>query len=316
MVHRNTTKSSKAKAKATLRLPDLEQSKTAVLHSLGAASSQESYRQAIDEFIGWYCSEPRLAFNRTVVLRYRFFLEQKNLAASTINVRLAAVRRLAYEAADTGLLSPELAASIRRVKGAKRLGVRIGNWLTAEQSKTLLCRPETDDMRGKRDRAILALLLGCGLRRAELVGLRMEDLQLREEHWVIADLIGKAKHVRTVPVPAWTKRIVDEWTIAADISTGLIFRRVNRLNKVWGDGITPKAIWHIVKTAAKRAEIKDLAPHDLRRTCARLCHLAGGELEQIQFLLGHVSVQTTEQYLGCKQKLDHAVNDNLGLEGI
>ena len=153
------------------------------------------------EFIGWYCSEPRLAFNRTVVLRYRFFLEQENLAPSTINVRLAAVRRLAYEAADSGLLSPELAAGIGRVKGAKRLGVRIGNWLTVDQSKTLLQRSRLETTRGKRDRAILALLIGCGLRRAELVGLTVEDFQLREEHWVIADLIGKGKRVRTVPVP-------------------------------------------------------------------------------------------------------------------
>jgi len=156
MVHRNTSRGSKARAKTILRLPDLEQSKSAVLHSLGAASSQESYRHAIDEFIGWYCPEPRLAFNRNVVLRYRFFLEQRNLAPSTINVRLAAVRRLAYEASDTGLLSPELAAGIRRVKGAKRLGVRIGNWLTVEQSRTLLSQPQADDLRGKRDRAILA----------------------------------------------------------------------------------------------------------------------------------------------------------------
>jgi hypothetical protein len=89
------------KPKTVLRLPDLEQSKNAVLNSLAAASSQESYGHAIDEFIGWYCSEPRLAFSRTVVLRYRFFLEQHNLASSTIYVRLAAVRRLAYEAADT-----------------------------------------------------------------------------------------------------------------------------------------------------------------------------------------------------------------------
>ncbi len=115
MAHRKTSK--RSKARTMLRLADLEQSKNAVLHSLGAASSQESYGHAIDEFIGWYCSEPRLAFNRTVVLRYRFFLEQKNLASSTINVRLAAVRRLAYEASDTGLLSPDLAAGIRRVKG-------------------------------------------------------------------------------------------------------------------------------------------------------------------------------------------------------
>src|SRR6202171_4732368 len=149
MGHRKK-KAKRPKPKTVLRLPDLEQSKNAVLNSLAAASSQESYGHAIDEFIGWYCSEPRLAFNRTVVLRYRFFLEQKNLASSTINVRLAAVRRLAYEASDTGLLSPDLAAGIRRVKGAKRLGVRIGNWLTADQSKTLLVGPPSDHLRGKR----------------------------------------------------------------------------------------------------------------------------------------------------------------------
>jgi len=133
--------SKRSKARTMLRLADLEQSKNAVLQSLGAASSQESHGHAIDEFIGWYCSEPRLLFNRIVVLRYRFFLEQKNLAPSTINVRLAAVRRLAYEASDTGLLRPDLAARIRRVKGAKRLGVRSGNWLTIDQSRTLLSKP-------------------------------------------------------------------------------------------------------------------------------------------------------------------------------
>ena len=240
MTHRK--KSKRSKAKTILRLPDLEQSKNAVLHSLAAASSQESYGHAIDEFIAWYCSEPRLALNRTVVLRYRFFLEQKNLAPSTINVRLAAVRRLAYEASDTGLLSPELAAGIRRVKGAKRLGVRIGNWLTIDQSRTLLGGPRLDSLRGKRDRAILALLIGCGLRRAELVGVKTENLQVREEHWVIADLIGKGKHIRTVPVPVWAKRAVDAWTTAAGINGGTIFRPVNRLGKIWGDRITPKAI--------------------------------------------------------------------------
>ena len=229
-------------------------------------------------------------------------------------MRLAAVRRLAYEAADTGLLSPELAAGIRRVKGAKRLGVRIGNWQSIDEAKALLLQLPSDGLRGQRDRAILAVLIGCGLRRAEVVALKVEDFQFREEHCVIADLIGKGKHIRTVPVPAWVKRTVDAWTAAAEISTGTIFRRVNRMGKLWGAGLTPKAIWHVVKAAAHRAGIKNLAPHDLRRTCARLCHLAGGELEQIQFLLGHASVQTTERYLGCKQKFRHAVNDNLGLE--
>jgi site-specific recombinase XerD len=302
------------KPKTVLRLPDLEQSKNPVLNSLAAASSQESYGHAIEEFIDWYCAEPRLAFNRTVVLRYRFFLEQRNLAPATINVRLAALRRLAYEASDTGLLSPDLAAGIRRVKGAKRLGVRIGNWLSVDEAQALLRHSPPDGVRNKRDRAILAVLIGCGLRRAELVALKVEDFQIREEHCVIADLIGKGKHIRTVPVPAWVKRTVDAWTATAEISAGTIFHRVNRMGKLWGDALTPKAIWHVVKAAAQRAGIKNLAPHDLRRTCARLCHLAGGELEQIRFLLGHASVQTTERYLGCKQKFHHAVNDNLGVE--
>jgi site-specific recombinase XerD len=198
-------------------------------------------------------------------------------------------------------------------RGAKRLGVRIGNRLTTDQSRTLLGKP-SDSLRGKRDRAILALLIGCGLRRAELVGLRTGDFQVREDHCVIADLVGKGQHIGTVPVPLWAKRAVDDWTGAAAITCGTIFRRVSRLDKIWGDGITPKAIWHVVKAAAKRADIKNLAPQDLRRTCARWCPLAGGELEQIPFLLGHASVQTTERYLGCKERLSQAVNDRLGLE--
>lgn len=307
-------KSRLKRPKTVLRLLDLEHSKSAVLNSLGAVSSQESYGHAIDEFISWYCSEPRLSFSRTVVLRYRIHLEQRNLAASTINVRLAAVRRLAFEASDNGLLSPELAAGIQRVKSVKKIGVRIGNWLTLEQSRTLLKGPHSDSLRGKRDRAVLAILLGCGLRRAEVVELRVSDLQLRENHWVIADLIGKGRHIRTVPIPKWVKAAIDDWTETAKIVDGRIFRRINKNGDVWGDGITPKAVWHIVKTAAKTADLNNIAPHDLRRTCARLCHIAGGELEQIQFLLGHLSVQTTERYLGCKQKLQQAVNDYIGLE--
>src|SRR5436309_15386669 len=126
--------------KRSLALPDLEQTKSAVLNSLTSKSGQRTYDHAINEFVDWYCSEPRLAFNRTVVLRYRIHLEQRQLAPTTINLRLAAVRRVAYEAADSGLLSPELAAGIRRVKDVRRIGVRVGNWLTAEQGKRLLAR--------------------------------------------------------------------------------------------------------------------------------------------------------------------------------
>ncbi len=127
--------------KTQLGLPDLEQAKIAVIVSLRSFESQRGYRHSIDEFVAWYCSTPRLSFNKAVVLRYRLHLEDRHLAAGTINVRLAAVRRLAYEAADTGLLSPDLAAGIRRVKGAKKLGRRLGNWLTARGSSKAVATP-------------------------------------------------------------------------------------------------------------------------------------------------------------------------------
>jgi integrase len=304
----------KKPAKRVLALPDLEHAKTAVLNSLTSASGQRTYDHAIREFVAWYCSEPRLAFNRTVVLRYRIHLEHLNYAPATINLRLAAVRRVAYEAADAGLLSPELAAGIRRVKGVRRIGVRLGNWLTPEQGRRLLDRRRPSTPRELRDHAMVAMLIGCGLRRAELLALRLDAIQQREDHWVIADLVGKSGHVRTVPIPTWVKTAVDAWTAAAGITHGPIFRAINKTGRVWGDGMSPKVLWDVVRAAAARAGIDKLAPHDLRRTCARLCHLAGGELDQIQFLLGHVSIQTTERYLGCKQKLRSAVNDRLGIE--
>src|SRR6202043_2575051 len=143
--------------KSVLRLPDLEHAKAAVLNSLTSADAQRGYRHAIDEFVDWYCSEPRLAFNRIVVMRYRSYLEARLLAPGTVNLRLGAVRRLAYEAADSGLLSSDLAAGIRRVKGVRNLGMRLGNWLTVEQSLALWEAPDCKKLKGKRDRALLAL---------------------------------------------------------------------------------------------------------------------------------------------------------------
>src|ERR671918_665875 len=223
------TKSRKKKPpKRVLALPDLEHAKTGVLNSLTSASGQRTYDHAINEFVGWYCSEPRLAFNRTVVLRYRIHLEQRHYAPATVNLRLAAIRRVAYEAADAGLLSPELAAGIRRVKGVRRLGVRLGNWLTPEQGRRLLECATPSSPRELRDQTMVAMLIGCGLRRAELLALQLESIQRREEHWVIADLVRKGGHVRTVPIPTWVKDHVDGWTAAAGITHGPVFRATTR----------------------------------------------------------------------------------------
>jgi integrase len=124
------------------------------------------------------------------------------------------------------------------------------------------------------------------------VELNFTHLQQREQHWAIVDLMGKAGHMRTIPMPGWVKVILDVWIKDAGLTSGRVFRRVNRAGRVWGARMTEKVVWHVVREFAAKAAID--TPHDLRRTCARLCHVAGGELEQIQFLLGHVSIQTTE----------------------
>jgi len=269
---------------------------------------------AIDEFVEWYCSEPRLSFSKTVVVRYRMHLESRQLAPGTINLRLGAVRRLACEAADCGLLSADLAAGIRRVKGVKKLGIRLGNWLTPEQAKSLWQAPDNSRLWGKRDRALLAILVACGLRRHEIAQLTVDHLQQREGHWAIVDLVGKGRHMRTIPMPDWVYGAVSEWMAAAGVQGGRLFRKVSSASRPWGEEVTEKLVWHVVKEFAKRIGNDRLAPHDLRRTCARLCRAAGGELEQIQFLLGHISVQTTERYLGCTQRIAAAVNDKIGIE--
>jgi site-specific recombinase XerD len=182
-------KDKKNRPKSKLGIPDLEHSKVAVLRSLASPDSRGGYQHAIDECVAWYCSEPRLAFYKAVVLRYRFYLEERGLAPGTINVRLAAVRRLAYEASDSGLLSPELAAGIRRVEGVRKLGSRLGNWLTAGEAAALWQLPDSQTLTGKRNRAILAILLGCGLRRRELAELTLESLQRRRSagpSWILS----------------------------------------------------------------------------------------------------------------------------------
>jgi integrase len=238
-------KSSRRRAKHNARnltLPELEQSKTSVLNTLGSLQSRRSYQHAMDDFIAWYCSEPRLALNRVVVLRYRMHLESLDLAPGTINQRLAAVRRLAYEASDSGLLSPELVAGIRRVKGVKRLGQPVGNWLTAEEGQQLLGAVRTDTLRGKRDAAMLGLLLGCGLRRSEVANLEIEKIQRRDGHWAIAHFVGKGGHVRTVPVPLWVKGAIDSWSSAAGIGEGRLFRAIRKNGALWASGVTQNVV--------------------------------------------------------------------------
>jgi site-specific recombinase XerC len=132
-------------------------------------------------------------------------------------------------------LSPELAAGIHRVKGVRKLGSRLGNWLTAGEAAALWQVPDGQTLTGKRNRAILAILLGCGLRRRELAELTLESLQRREERWAIVDLVGKGRHIRSVPVPNWVKETLDGWLTAAGIESGPLFRCVSVARVNHGD---------------------------------------------------------------------------------
>jgi integrase len=114
-------------------------------------------------------------------------------------------------------------------------------------------------------------------------------------------------------MPTWVKIAIDAWTVAAGIATGHVFRPVNRAGCIAGELLGEKVVWQMHRQYAEAIGVPGIAPHDARRTCAKLCRAAGGELEQIQLLLGHASVQTTERYLGTKQDLVHAPNDAIKL---
>ena len=227
--------------------------------------------------------------------RYRSHLIERGLSAASVNLALGALRKLAAEAA----------AGIR--------GVRTSNWLTLEQAQRLLAAPDPETTKGLRDRVLLGLLVGCGLRRGELVGLIFDDVAQREGRWAIVDFLGKHGRVRTVPMPSWAKTALDGWATAAGIYTGAELRRVDKAGRV-GDGpITAQAVFEAVVGYARQAGLGKIMPHDLRRTFAKLTHLGRAPLEQIQISLGHASIQTTERYLGLKQNLHDAPCDRLGL---
>src|SRR5450432_1292110 len=288
--------------------------KTLVLDSVSSPITKRVYNMALDEFMGWFQQAPRPGFTKATVSAWRVSLEDRRLGSSSIIIRMSAIRKLAAEAADNGLLAPELAAGISRVKSAKTQGIRVGNWLSLRQAQALLSAPDTTTLRGLRDRAILAVLLGCGLRRSEVAALTFTHLQQRDGRWCIVDLVGKHSRVRTVPMPAWVKVAVDGWATASNLESGSIFRAVNRGDDVRAAPLSEKAVWQILRPYAKAAGVPGIAPHDCRRTFAKLCRAASGELEQIQLLLGHSSVQTTERYLGTKQDLAHAPNDAIKLK--
>lgn len=288
--------------------PRLLRLKQMVLDAVTSANSKRNYAKALDDLFVFAGGRP---LTRALLMEWRTAMDK--LSPSTVNVRLSAMRKLVTEAQRNGMLSSGEAENLSGVPNMREKGIRLGNWLTREQAKELLQVPDRSKLKGKRDYVILALLVGCALRRQELASLYIEDIQMREGRWVIADLRGKGGRVRTVAVPIWVKQGINAWTTAAEIEDGRLLRSVSKSGKLNGDTLSDWAVWSVVEQSAKQIGIEHFGAHDLRRTCAKLCRKAGGDLEQIKFLLGHSSIQTTERYLGSEQDIAVAVNDNLGL---
>jgi site-specific recombinase XerD len=227
--------------------------KTLVLDSVSSPITRRVYNLGLDEFFEWFGREPRPGFTKATVSAWRVALEARGLGAVSINVRITAVRKLAVEAADNGLLAPELASGITRVKGVASKGVRVGNWLSIQQAQKLLNAPDATTTKGLRDRAILAVLLGCGLRRSEVAALTMEHVQQRDGRWCIVDLFGKHGRVRTVPMPTWVKVAIDAWTSAAGVTGDRVFRAVNRGDQVRSTAMSEKVVWQLLQPYAEAA---------------------------------------------------------------
>jgi len=230
-----------------------------------------------------------------------------------VNCYLTAIRKLASEAADAGLVDSQVANAIARVKGVRTAGRRNGHWLAEEEAQALLESPPTDTLKGLRDRAILAVLLSSGLRRAEVCTLEFRHIRQVKGRWVILDLCGKGNRTRTVPIPLWCKEVVDTWAEAAGLDRdGVIFRPVRRGGLVVHKPLLPSAIRDVVREYAEPLGLA-VSPHDLRRTFSQLAKAGGATIEQLQIILGHASAETTRRYLNEAQDFTDAPCDRLGL---
>jgi len=271
------------------------------------------YQKALVDFVAWWRAEGEVPISRILVQSHLKYLLDSKYSSATVNQRLSAIRKAVSEAADKLLLDLVTAVEIVRIANFPRNTVAPARSLSAAEAERLINAPVMSTPKGMRDRALLALLVGCALRASELVKIQAEDIRERSGQWVLENVAGPHGHTRTVTIPTWVKVAVDSWLQAGQILGGPILRSIDRLSKVAAHSLSAQSVLPIVARYGQEIGI-DVKPEDLRRTCAQLCRLEGGELDQIQLLLGHVSVQTTERYLGTRRLIASAPNGRIQLK--
>jgi site-specific recombinase XerD len=287
-----------------------------VKDAVDSPHTKRLYESALVEFLIWHTHAGRPPLVKATVQRYKAHLQTLELSASTINVKLAAIRKFVTEAADNGLLDQAHANGIKAIPGAPLSGIRTGNWLDRVQAQSLLQAPDLETLKGLRDTTVLSVLLGAALRRDEAARLQVDHLQQRRGTWGLIDLVGKRGKIRTVPIPNWVYDVILTWLTRAGIEDGYIFRAMrkgDRLDLTRNDGhMTGQAIWGVVKLYASQIGA-EIAPHDLRRTAAKLMLEGGAPLEQISTILGHADLKTTQHYLGIELDWDNPATQHTGL---
>jgi site-specific recombinase XerD len=276
---------------------------------IASKHTRRAYSADMRDFLEWYRSSGGALLNKAAVASYKDWMLSHGRGETAVNRALSAIRRFLREAADNDLIDARVAESAGRVKGVARPGTKSGNWLTLDETGALLNAPDDVTPRGKRDRAILALLVGAGLRREELSCLTLQHIQQREGRWCIVDIRGKRNKVRTIPIASWVKTLVDRWCEFAGIVEGPIAQRLSKNGSVLAPATTTQALYRTVKRYGVQIDRPTLAPHDLRRTFAKLARAGGAPLEQIQINLGHDSLDTTRKYLGSELDYQSAPGD-------
>ena len=295
-----------------------------VERSLTAETSRRAYRTSLLQFFAWCASgKGDGRFSRLSVLQYKDDLigsskRQQNgewgrkYSPATVNLRLAAVRALAQEAADAGILDQNEAAAICRIRGEKQSGSRIGNWLQKSQVDAVLKSVDRSSIRGKRDYAMVAVLFATALRRRELVELQVTTMQQRDGQWGLIGLRGKGGKIRNISLPEWVRLAIVDWLLATQIVQGSVFRSITRHGKLGSQQMSEESVKLILSHYTTLCGHNSFRPHDARRTCARLCRSGNAALEDVQELLGHSSIQTTERYLGKTDGFRRAITDLIG----
>jgi site-specific recombinase XerD len=294
---------------------------TQTLEAAESPHTRRAYERSLKMLADWL-GDRELSY--AILREYRAHLIKQEHSPQTINSHLAAIRFYARELAKAGHLAVEQSQSLQAIENVKIKGRKLGNWLSIEDATKLLNQPDISVPAGLRDRAILALLIGAGLRRSEVVSLEVSHFEKRDGRWMLIGVKGKHGRTRNIPIPDWVKGIVDQWTELANITSGIIVRPVSwSKEKFWirDEPMDTSSLFKIVKKYGKDVGRFRIAPHDLRRTFARLAYEAKDEngkhlvdLKQIQLALGHANQSTTEGYVNAQQDLQIAPGDVLGIE--